>query len=241
MNLADITRSFSRREALATTGAVLGGLTIGGRLVGQESGATRVQPQLEHVLDISLQTEPALVVGSTPVGTRSIVNVTGGSFEGPGLRGVVLPGGADWLVGRPDGVTQLDVRITDAKDALAFGVDLQGQTPETDAHDRQVVHRGLERDFEGRSPGLALLPARPGSSPKEGLHGAHVERAPDPVDEGAAPKAQPSCHGILPPTTLPRTETGEDPEIGPRMREPSSFPAWKPRRWYPTFRMATSL
>src|SRR2546425_11879367 len=51
-------------------------------------------------------------LGVTPVGRRRIVSVKGGTFEGPRLRGTVLPGGVDWLVERADGVRTLDVRIT---------------------------------------------------------------------------------------------------------------------------------
>ena len=36
-------------------------------------------------------------LGPTPLGRRRIVRVTGGTFEGPRLRGTVLPGGGDWL------------------------------------------------------------------------------------------------------------------------------------------------
>ena len=50
-------------------------------------------------------------VGVTPSGHRRFVHVTGGTFEGPRMRGTVLPGGGDWLVGRADGSRRLDVRI----------------------------------------------------------------------------------------------------------------------------------
>ena len=43
-------------------------------------------------------------------------SIVGGSFEGDRLRGKVLPGGADWTVKRPDGVVELDLRITLAAD-----------------------------------------------------------------------------------------------------------------------------
>jgi hypothetical protein len=33
-------------------------------------------------------------------------------FAGPKLKGDVLPGGADWLLTRADGVRELDVRLT---------------------------------------------------------------------------------------------------------------------------------
>ena len=51
-------------------------------------------------------------LGPMPHGIRRIVPVTGGDFEGPRLRGEVLPGGGDWLLLRADGVLELDLRIT---------------------------------------------------------------------------------------------------------------------------------
>ena len=51
-------------------------------------------------------------LGTVAHGTRSFVPVTGGDFEGPQLRGKVLPGGGDWLLLRSDGVLELDLRIT---------------------------------------------------------------------------------------------------------------------------------
>jgi hypothetical protein len=51
-------------------------------------------------------------VGAVPQGTRVIAPITGGQFEGPRLRGKVLPGGGDWTLLRADGVLELDLRIT---------------------------------------------------------------------------------------------------------------------------------
>jgi len=56
--------------------------------------------------------DPPQQLGQTTAGARKIVPVTGGSFDGPGLSGKVLPGGGDWASTRPDGVLQLDVRLT---------------------------------------------------------------------------------------------------------------------------------
>jgi hypothetical protein len=47
-----------------------------------------------------------------PAGTRRIVNVTGGSIDGPRLRGTILPPGGDWITVRADGTAKLDVRLT---------------------------------------------------------------------------------------------------------------------------------
>jgi len=51
-------------------------------------------------------------VGAAPHGHRRIYYVTGGAFEGPAVRGEVLPGGGDWLILRSDGAGELDVRAT---------------------------------------------------------------------------------------------------------------------------------
>ena len=43
---------------------------------------------------------------------RRIIPVTGGFFEGPGIKGIVLEGGADWQIVTPDGIAVLDARYT---------------------------------------------------------------------------------------------------------------------------------
>jgi hypothetical protein len=61
-----------------------------------------------HVLVLPPQT-----IGAVPLGTRRIAPLSGGTFEGPRLRGTVLPGGsADWLLLRSDGVLEMDLRVT---------------------------------------------------------------------------------------------------------------------------------
>lgn len=112
MNITNLTQSVTRREALAATGALIGGLTLSGHAAAQQAPSARVPPTLVHVVDLHIEVQPALAIGRTPAGTRSIVRVSGGTFEGPGLRGIVLPGGTDAILGRPDGATQLDVRVT---------------------------------------------------------------------------------------------------------------------------------
>ena len=51
-------------------------------------------------------------IGAVPHGTRVIVPIASGQFEGPRLRGKVLPGGGDWTLLRVDGVLELDLRVT---------------------------------------------------------------------------------------------------------------------------------
>ena len=51
---------------------------------------------------------PPQRLGAVPHGTRVIAPITSGTFEGPRLRGKVLPGGGDWTLLRPDGVLELE-------------------------------------------------------------------------------------------------------------------------------------
>jgi hypothetical protein len=67
---------------------------------------------LEFLYEITAQLDSPLVIGENPHGNRQIVPVTGGTFEGPRLKGEVLPGGGEWLLVRSDGVGELDTRIT---------------------------------------------------------------------------------------------------------------------------------
>jgi hypothetical protein len=55
-------------------------------------------------------------IGAVPHGVRVTVPIADGHFEGPRLRGRVLPGGGDWTLLRGDGVLELDLRVTLATD-----------------------------------------------------------------------------------------------------------------------------
>jgi len=63
-------------------------------------------------MTLRLSTAPTQNIGAGPQGTRLIFPITGGRFDGDRLRGKVLPGGADWVIQRADGVLELDLRIT---------------------------------------------------------------------------------------------------------------------------------
>jgi hypothetical protein len=68
--------------------------------------------QTELLFDMQVELGEAQQVGATPRGSRVIAPLTGGMFAGPKLKGDVLPGGADWLLTRADGVREPDVRLT---------------------------------------------------------------------------------------------------------------------------------
>ena len=64
--------------------------------------------QSEFVYEAVVEISAAIEIGATPGGTRRYIPITGGTFEGPKIRGTILPGGADWQTSRPDGVTEVD-------------------------------------------------------------------------------------------------------------------------------------
>src|SRR5262249_42182303 len=74
------------------------------------------------LMTVRIVAAPMHKVGTAPLGTRMFVPVAGGAFEGPRLRGIILPGGADALLLRSDGVLELDLRIVLETDdhALVF-------------------------------------------------------------------------------------------------------------------------
>jgi hypothetical protein len=69
------------------------------------------QPLLEFCFRISVDVTGGIQeLGKTGKGIRRIVPITGGEFEGPGIRGKVVVGGYDWQLLRTDGVVEIDAR-----------------------------------------------------------------------------------------------------------------------------------
>ena len=60
-------------------------------------------PRLEYVMQLYVTLEPEYVVGEVPHGKRVVIPITGGIFEGPQLKGTIIPGGADYQYQKTDG------------------------------------------------------------------------------------------------------------------------------------------
>ena len=93
----------------------------------------------QPLMTVRIVAAPLQKIGAIPHGMRSIVPVTGGDFEGPRLRGKVMPGGGDWLLLRSDAVLELDLRIT----------------LETD--DRALIHMSFQGLRHGPADAIAAL------------------------------------------------------------------------------------
>jgi hypothetical protein len=66
--------------------------------------------RLEFLMNLAVDVGDVVSVGAAPLGERRMIGIVGGTFEGPDIRGEVLPGGADWQISRRDGVLDLDAR-----------------------------------------------------------------------------------------------------------------------------------
>jgi hypothetical protein len=94
------------------------------------------------ILVVRCTLQSILNLGGTPYGERRIINILGGTVEGPRLKGTILPGGADWQIVRADGVVHLTARYTieTAAGALVL-VDAEGYR-----HGPPEVMAALARD-----------------------------------------------------------------------------------------------
>ena len=72
----------------------------------QQSGEPKA-PELEYVVRLNVTLGQAFTVGDTGKGTRTVIPITGGTFEGPNIKGEVLPGGADYQM-QCDGRTEIE-------------------------------------------------------------------------------------------------------------------------------------
>ncbi len=86
-------------------------------------------PKVEFAFSAHVLLEPTEEIGRTPYGIRRRVPIIGGSFEGPRIRGKVLPGGADWQLQRADDYTLIEADyMIEAEDGTQIHVRNRGLT-----------------------------------------------------------------------------------------------------------------
>ena len=103
--------------------------------------------KLEFLMEITAELQrPVRNAGDGPYGTRYLFLVTGGSFEGPRLKGKVWAGGGDWALRGPDGVGRLDVRVTfETDDGALIYVQYYGVNRPDE--DRPVAQPGATSEY----------------------------------------------------------------------------------------------
>ena len=65
-------------------------------------------PQLEFALQLKVTLGETFGINNTQHGRRTVIPITGGTFEGPGIKGTIISGGADYQLANADGRTELE-------------------------------------------------------------------------------------------------------------------------------------
>jgi hypothetical protein len=89
---------------------------------GQSEGIYR-DFRAEHMWDAKVKIADMISVGESKHGIRRVIPILGGTFEGPRIKGVVLPGGEDWQLVRNDGDVELNARyLMKTDDGVIFQI-----------------------------------------------------------------------------------------------------------------------
>lgn len=74
--------------------------------------AQRLPLAADYLGTIEVDVGPVVSLGPAAYGERRVVDIRGGRVDGTGLRGIVVPGGADWQTARADGVVDIDAHYS---------------------------------------------------------------------------------------------------------------------------------
>ena len=76
--------------------------------VSAQSYPPKQTPELEFALQLKVTLGQAFSIENTQHGRRTIIPITGGTFEGPGIKGTIINGGADYQLANAQGRTELE-------------------------------------------------------------------------------------------------------------------------------------
>ena len=65
-------------------------------------------PELEFALQLKVTLGQAFSIDKTNHGRRTIIPITGGTFEGPNIKGTIISGGADYQLANANGTTEIE-------------------------------------------------------------------------------------------------------------------------------------
>jgi hypothetical protein len=75
---------------------------------GAQVEAPKDTPQLEFALQLKVTLGETYSCGETQHGRRTVIPITGGTFEGPNIKGTILNGGADYQLANAAGRTEVE-------------------------------------------------------------------------------------------------------------------------------------
>ena len=99
------------QNSTSSSGAPTGTSGAPAPKAGAASDAPRV-PEFEYLGRLTQDLASRTVIENAPQGTRTIVHISGGRFEGPRLKASIESPAGDWITNRADGTYKLDVRVT---------------------------------------------------------------------------------------------------------------------------------
>ncbi|MBO6191016.1 MAG: DUF3237 domain-containing protein [Prevotella sp.] len=76
--------------------------------VSAQSYPPKDTPQLEFALQLKVTLGQAFSIENTQHGRRTVIPITGGTFEGPDIKGTIINGGADYQLANAQGRTELE-------------------------------------------------------------------------------------------------------------------------------------
>ena len=76
--------------------------------VSAQTSVPKDAPQLEFALQLKVTLGQAFSIENTQHGRRTVIPITGGTFEGPGIKGTIINGGADYQLANAQGRTELE-------------------------------------------------------------------------------------------------------------------------------------
>ena len=126
---------------------------------------TPMIPELEYAMSVHLDLDQRY---RTPVASDGLmygqVTITGGTFEGPRVRGRVLPGGGDNPTIRPDGVTEFSASyILESEDGTLIRLTNRGLRVSSQAIDDALMRNEVvsRENYYLRVTPLFAVPAGP--------------------------------------------------------------------------------
>ena len=77
-------------------------------IVNGQTEPPKFTPQLEFALQLKVTLGETYTCGETQHGRRTVIPITGGTFEGPNIKGTIINGGADYQLNGADGRSEIE-------------------------------------------------------------------------------------------------------------------------------------
>ena len=115
-------------------------------------------PQLEFAMQLKVTLGEAYSCGETQHGRRTIIPITGGTFEGPDIKGTIVNGGADYQIANSTGRTELEAIYCIKTDDGVY-IHIRNRGIITGGKDEKAIPRSISvAHHSSRHPATANMP-----------------------------------------------------------------------------------